>query len=102
MPKRIQRRRTKGWRMPPNTRYVGRGSKWGNCFDWQFYMQTHGVSEREAKQWAKDSFAAVWTKYAGGAYKVYLDLLRGQDVACWCGLNDPCHGDVLIDLANPK
>ena len=31
-PKRIQRRRTKGWRMPPNTVYVGRPSKWGNPF----------------------------------------------------------------------
>ncbi|MEM7046059.1 MAG: DUF4326 domain-containing protein [Pseudomonadota bacterium] len=30
MPKRIQRKRTKGWRMPPNTIYVGRSTKWGN------------------------------------------------------------------------
>src|SRR5438445_613136 len=29
-PVRIQRRRTKGWKMPSNTVYVGRGSKWGN------------------------------------------------------------------------
>ena len=29
-PKRIQRRRTKGWRMPEGAVYVGRGSKWGN------------------------------------------------------------------------
>ena len=28
--KRIQRKRIKGWRMPENTVYVGRGSKWGN------------------------------------------------------------------------
>jgi len=31
-PKRIQRKRTKGWRMPPNAVYVGRPSRWGN--DW--------------------------------------------------------------------
>ncbi len=30
MPKRIQRKRSKGWRMPPNTVYVGRPTKWGN------------------------------------------------------------------------
>lgn len=29
MPKRIQRKRTKGLRMPDNAVYVGRGSKWG-------------------------------------------------------------------------
>ena len=31
-PRRIQRKRTRGWRMPPNTVYVGRPSKWGNIF----------------------------------------------------------------------
>jgi hypothetical protein len=31
-PIRIQRKRTKGWRMPENTVYVGRPTKWGNPF----------------------------------------------------------------------
>ena len=30
--KRIQRQRTKGWRMPPNTVYVGWPSRWGNPY----------------------------------------------------------------------
>lgn len=29
-PRRIQRKRTKGWRMPPGAVYVGRPSRWGN------------------------------------------------------------------------
>ena len=29
---RVQRERTKGWKMPENTVYVGRPSKWGNPF----------------------------------------------------------------------
>lgn len=32
MPKRIQRKRTKGWRMPPNTVYVGSPTDWGNLW----------------------------------------------------------------------
>lgn len=32
MPERIQRRRSRGWKMPENTVYVGRGSIWGNPF----------------------------------------------------------------------
>lgn len=32
LPERIQRKRTKGWKQPANTRYCGRGSKWGNPF----------------------------------------------------------------------
>lgn len=31
-PQRIQRKRTKGWRMPEGAVYVGRPSKWGNPF----------------------------------------------------------------------
>lgn len=34
-PKRIQRRRTKGWRMPEGAVYVGRPTKWGNPFDFR-------------------------------------------------------------------
>ena len=30
--KRIQRKRVKGWKMPENTVYVGRPTKWGNPF----------------------------------------------------------------------
>jgi len=26
--------------------------------------------------------------------------LRGKDLACWCRLDQPCHGDVLLELAN--
>lgn len=32
MPKRIQRKRTKGWQMPVNALYVGRPTEWGNPF----------------------------------------------------------------------
>lgn len=26
--------------------------------------------------------------------------LRGRDLACWCPLDQPCHADVLLRLAN--
>lgn len=32
-PKRIQRQRTKGYRLPPDAVYVGRPSRWGNPFN---------------------------------------------------------------------
>ena len=31
-PRRIQRKRTKGWRMPEGAVYVGRPTKWGNPY----------------------------------------------------------------------
>jgi hypothetical protein len=27
--------------------------------------------------------------------------LAGRDPACWCPLDQPCHADVLLELANP-
>lgn len=29
-----------------------------------------------------------------------LDQLRGHDLCCWCKQGQPCHGDVLLRLAN--
>ena len=26
--------------------------------------------------------------------------LAGRDLACWCPLDEPCHADVLLRLAN--
>jgi hypothetical protein len=26
--------------------------------------------------------------------------LRGADLACYCPLNEPCHADVLLEVAN--
>lgn len=26
--------------------------------------------------------------------------LRGKTIACWCPINSPCHGDVLLEVAN--
>lgn len=26
--------------------------------------------------------------------------LRGRNLACWCKIGDPCHADVLLELAN--
>jgi len=28
--------------------------------------------------------------------------LKGYNLACFCGLDQPCHGDVLLDIANEK
>jgi hypothetical protein len=37
--------------------------------------------------------------YADGWVEA-LGQLRGRDLACWCPLDQPCHADVLLELAN--
>lgn len=34
------------------------------------------------------------------AARARLPRLRGRDLACTCPIDQPCHGDVLIELAN--
>ncbi len=35
------------------------------------------------------------------AMRLNARALAGTDLACWCPLDQPCHADVLIALANP-
>lgn len=85
-PKRIQRKRTKGWRMPDGAVYVGRGSKWGN----RYKVGTCLIPDAEA---------AVAAFRANMPLGNFAEALRGKDLACWCALDQPCHADVLLKVA---
>lgn len=88
-PRRIQRKRTRGWRMPPGAVYVGRPSKWGNPHRRGDHSDSDVIDAYE--DWLDGEIAAG-----------HLDLeeLRGKLLACWCPLGAPCHADVLIRKAN--
>lgn len=97
-PKRIQRKRTKGWRMPPNTVYVGRGSTWGN----PFRVGMVGVPDNAT---AVERFRRLIDRPESHRYFVFTREriktdLQGKNLACWCKDNEPCHADVLLELAN--
>jgi len=120
-PKRIQRRRTKGWRMPDGAVYVGRPTKWGNPWtvvpvrDANFPFSdaadvvtddgtTIGRFERYSRgprsgapYWAVQGFNR---DFAAGLAEEARAELAGRDLACWCPLDQPCHADVLLELAN--
>lgn len=48
--------------------------------------------------WAKDAFDPCPAPFRWMVAN--LAELRGHDLACWCPLDQPCHADVLIGLAN--
>jgi len=93
MPKRIQRRRKKGWRMPENAIYVGRPTKWGNPYRPGDEHGTRTVEEavRKYRHYIK------WRAIGG---HVDFEELRGKDLACWCRKGAPCHADVLLEFYN--
>jgi hypothetical protein len=94
MTERVQRKRTKGWKMPPDTIYVGRPTRWGNPY------QTAAMTRDQAVRF----FRVRWdrlSKTTSG--KADLQLLQGKNLACWCRLDQACHADVLLDLVgSPK
>lgn len=99
MPKRIQRKRTKGWKMPPGAVYVGRPTKWGNpvkVVKSKILSGHYVISPQDAVERYR-----FWiTKTEGRPLLHQLKELRGKDLVCWCALDAPCHADVLLRLAN--
>jgi hypothetical protein len=111
---RVQLRRTKGWRMPENTVSVARPGKFGNPFrilneegwpliegpDGRCYNQKH-EADRPGTIWAnaRAHAVALFRERAVDGLPSLLPL-RGKNLACWCPLDQPCHADVLLELAN--
>lgn len=100
---RIQLRRTKGWRMPPNTVKVDRSTRWGN--PWTIAKAREvGFAGTDA-----DLRAVTVGMFRNGCVRCLpvvasiiarVGELRGKNLACWCPLDEPCHADVLLELAN--
>lgn len=110
MPKRIQRKRSRGWRMPPNTIYVGRPTKWGNPFKIGSTIKNLMGTEFkiETAEQAVNAYKNLYlTKINPGfifgqelLMEADLSELRGKDLACWCKEGEPCHAYILLELAN--
>jgi len=106
MPDRIQLRRTKGWKMPENTIKVDRSTKWGNPWT----IGDCGSAAEAVRMFraavigfeSNGSFckpAAAPDSYIGRIISDAAEL-RGKNLACWCKPGDPCHADVLLELAD--
>lgn len=148
MPTRIQRKRTKGWRMPQGAVYVGRPTKWGNPFavdsDWMLWTGValgftgdragrHAAAVALYRLWLTGKLPRLPKPKPGGDIEFDsgrrvsahehvmgfgaavaslcemptipderpdLQTLRGKNLACFCKPDEPCHADVLLELAN--
>lgn len=94
-PIRVQLSRRKGWRMPPNTVKVSRPTKWGNPY--RRGVDYYGVTpDRQGVVLAFRGFLAMEPDTVADIKRE----LRGKNLACWCPLSEPCHADVLLQIAN--
>jgi len=93
-PVRIQRKRSKGWKMPPNTVSVTRPGPWGNPFSvGDFGIRTAEDAVNRYREWLDG-------RVVGPKPPKDFQVLCGKNLACYCALGAPCHADVLLELAN--
>lgn len=121
VPKRIQQRRTKGWRKPDNTVSVARPGRWGNPYEVGIYglelsltlfrNTARGVWNPSVldQQLSDEFWGATYRRHqdwlrriAGRPVELARAELRGKNLMCFCPLDQPCHADVLLELANEE
>lgn len=112
-PKRIQRKRVKGYKLPPNTICCTRPGRFGNRFtvgmyfrkvtpDWSVW--TSGTAPCFGNEVVRDleHSLALFDEYATARVKwdkQWLEPLRKADfAACWCRLENKCHVDIILRL----
>jgi Domain of unknown function (DUF4326) len=107
--------------MPVLARCVGRPTLFGNPFvvgattpdDWhapfagiEVRDRAHAVQLlRDYLSWRRQQCEQTsgWHSRRGPSFpweRQIQSVLRGRDLACWCPLDQPCHADVLIEIAN--
>ena len=111
--------------MPQGAVYVGRPSKWGNPFIvkpapsqrggawdmwaviWSGQTLIRFDDRRTALADAVDRFQrSIVEDHARPGYVPTLGDIRrelsGRDLTCWCPIGQPCHADLLLEIANAE
>ena len=120
-PRRLQRNR--GWKKPRDAVYVNRPTRWHNPFapkiipGWATAFRQYAADDFQ--RWVLmpcyveydgriTSWAGRWEDMQAHKYADRPDVrdiiseLRGKDLVCDCPIGQPCHADVLLDIANAE
>tara|TARA_R100001224_G_scaffold105232_1_gene78950 strand:+ start:3005 stop:3337 length:333 start_codon:yes stop_codon:yes gene_type:complete len=106
-PVRIQLRRNRGYRLREVSRAINgleavkvdRTTKWGNPFKPGVKTPYAGGRAVQDKRHAFCLFRGVAPDNEVLVAAARAEL-RGKNLACWCKPGEPCHADVLLELAN--
>lgn len=107
-PVRVQLSRAKGWRMPAGTLKVDRSTKWGNPY--RAGVGATAITPEVAVALLRQQIARLGGFLAcadgdfAGTPLITVEQIRaelkGWNLGCWCALGQPCHANVLLELAN--
>lgn len=102
---RIQRKRTKGFKMPENCTYVGRPTKFGNPFSVEQFgrekaveMFSECLDNNVMCYIYLDELEATTAFNHMKHISKNIEELRGKNLACFCSLDQICHADVLLNI----
>lgn len=66
-------------------------------------MEFGVVIEGRNKETSRKKTVPIGPRAKAGAAPSIMEILkelRGKNLACWCALDQPCHADVLLEIAN--
>jgi hypothetical protein len=97
--------------MPEGVVYVGRPTDWGNPYVAGYSLVPTNYQGDLLNATSSDGAIYVteenclllfemWATQEARQFPLWLENLRGKDLACWCKENAPCHADILLGLAN--
>ena len=109
-PRRIRLQRSADWRKPETAVSVTRPWRWGNPFVVGDIGYREDSSRHEYMVTSAATAVAMHRQWLGGrefvtgfdrpTLKEIHACLAGHDLCCWCPLDQACHGDTLLRLAN--
>lgn len=113
-PRRVVLERTKGYRKPEGAIVVTRASKhYGNPFRvGRRVFEIEPRRSRDRSPGLTGNRVNITHRLAVELYRAWVNEhpellarirteLAGKDLACFCKLGEPCHADVLLELAHP-
>jgi hypothetical protein len=97
IPIRVHWSRKADSKKPENTKYVGRPTnkkywpgRWGNPY----------VTKKYGGPYTNAEAVELYREYVKDRHTEIIAELRGKNLMCKCSLNEPCHADVLLEIAN--
>ncbi|WP_298800324.1 DUF4326 domain-containing protein [uncultured Pseudonocardia sp.] len=99
-PARHQLHRTRGWRKPAGVVVVARPGRWGNP-----YRVGDPDPDRAGAIEDRARAVALYRRYLQARPELRARArleLAGHALACWCPLDQPCHAEVLLQVANTR
>lgn len=96
-PTRIVLSRKRGWKLPEGAISCGRPHRYGNPFIIGTPENGGNITREQSVEMFRRALHEGRLQFTIAEVKREL---RGRSLGCWCGLDQACHVDVLLEVAN--